>query len=85
MSWDHDDPLGVTDHHIPRVDRHIATADRQLHISGMVNDRASRCRWPLVIGGQGEPRDLRRVAKAAVGDHACDPAHHQSGQKDAPG
>ena len=47
--------------------------------------QVGRRRRAVVIGRDVELRDLRRIAKAAVGDDAGDAAHHQPRDQDRAG
>ena len=85
MRGDADHALAVADHDVAGIDRHAAAADRHVQIDRVVVDQVRRGRWPQMVDGPVHPRDLRRVAEAAVADRARAAPAHQPGQQDAAG
>src|SRR5438477_131087 len=63
----------------------IAAADRHVDVDRLVQREVGRRAGPLVIGGEAQPRDLGRVAEAAVGHHARDATLHQPRHQDRAG
>ena len=63
----------------------VAAADRHVDVERLMQGQVGRRGRAVVVGGNGEPRDLRRVAKAAVGHDAGDAALHQPRDQDRAG
>ena len=85
MGRDDDDALGIADHDIAREDRDIAAADRPIDLDGLMQGQVGRGGRAIVIGREGQFRDLVGIAEAAIGDDAGDAALHQARDEDAAG
>ncbi len=81
---DHD-AFGIADHDVAGNDRDFAAGDRHIEIDGVMLDQIGRRRRMRMIGREGRCRDLRRVAKAAVGDDAGGTALPQPRQQNVAG
>jgi hypothetical protein len=85
VARDHADALAVADHDISRIDRDVAAGDRQVEVDRVMADQVRRRGRMGVVGREWEVRDLRRVAKPAIGDDAGAAALPESGEQDAAG
>src|SRR5438067_831443 len=81
MRRQHDDAFAIADDHVAREYRRVAAADRNVDVDGLVDRQIGRRGRTMVIGRNGELRDLLGVAKAAVRDDARDAALHQPGDE----
>ena len=85
MRRDDDAAVGVADDHVARPYRRVAAGDRHVGVDRLMQGQVGRRGRALVERRDREPRDLGRVAKAAVGDDAGDAALHQARHQDRAG
>ena len=85
MRRNDNDTFRVAQHHVARKYRRIAASDRYVDVDRLVDRQVGRCSGTMMIGGYGELRDIRRIAKTAVGHYARDPSLHKARDEDRPG
>ncbi len=85
MRRNDDHALGVPDHDVAWKNRRVAAADRHIDVDGLVQRQIGRRRGTFVIGRNGQPGDLVRVAEAAVRHDARDASHHEPRHEDRAG
>ena len=82
---DHDDAVAITENHVTGKHWRVAAADRNVDLDRLMQGEIGRRARPVMKRREAEPRDLGRVAEAAVGDDAGAAALHQPRHQDRTG